>query len=94
MIELTPEQRRAMDRGEPVRVIDPATDEAYVVLRADAREGQAGMQPEPSSSDKSDKPAALLRSAQAFWRDLPDLLKSRGATAAGGLPTTATRASA
>ncbi len=42
VIELTPEQRQAVDQGEPVRVVDPATEEAYVVVRAEVYERLAG----------------------------------------------------
>jgi len=30
MIELDPEQRQAMAQCQPVRIIDPVTDDAYV----------------------------------------------------------------
>ena len=30
MIELNPEQRQAVAQGEPVRIIDPVTHDAYV----------------------------------------------------------------
>lgn len=35
MIELNPEQRQAVAQGEPVRIIDPLTHDAFVVVRAE-----------------------------------------------------------
>jgi hypothetical protein len=34
MIALTPEQWQAAAQGEPVRVVDPSTQDAYVIVRA------------------------------------------------------------
>jgi hypothetical protein len=77
MIELTPEQKQAVEQGEPVRVIDPNTHDAYVVIRAEVYERQGGPRPQPSEDVNPEVPPQLLRSARAFWRDLPELLKSR-----------------
>jgi hypothetical protein len=35
MITLTEEQRRELDLGEPVQVLDPQTQQTYVLVRAD-----------------------------------------------------------
>jgi hypothetical protein len=77
MIELNTEQRQAMAQGQPVRIIDPVTHDAYVLVRseeyarlAEARE-RLGGQPHPEI------PPMILRSQQAFWRDLPGLLMDR-----------------
>jgi hypothetical protein len=76
MIELTSEQRQALDQqhGEPVRVIDPSTHDAYVLIRAEVFERMAGLLRPP----EHEPPAAIglprLRSMQAFWKDLPELL--------------------
>jgi hypothetical protein len=35
---ITPEQRRRIESGQPVRIEDPQTHDAYVVLRADVYE--------------------------------------------------------
>ena len=35
MIELNTEQRQAMAQGQPVRIIDPLTQDAYVLVRAE-----------------------------------------------------------
>ncbi|HZY85882.1 MAG TPA: hypothetical protein VFE78_13690 [Gemmataceae bacterium] len=38
MIDLTEEQRQELDKPEPVRLRDPQTNEAYVLVRADVYE--------------------------------------------------------
>lgn len=68
MIELTPEQRQAVEQGGAVRVIDPATQQAYII-RADA------LRPEEDAAPEV--PPLFRRSQEAFWRDLPELLKRR-----------------
>jgi hypothetical protein len=60
-----------------VRVIDPSTHDAYVVVRAEVYERQAGTLPQPAEEINPDVPPQLLRAARAFWRDLPELLKGR-----------------
>lgn len=75
VIELTPEQRQAVDQGEPVRVVDPATEEAYVVVRAEVYERLAGRLPPDETA--AEIPPAILRAMRAFWRDLPELLRHR-----------------
>ena len=49
MIELTPEQRQALDerRGEPVRVLDPVTHNAYLFVR-EVEMGCQGLEPRTS----------------------------------------------
>ncbi len=77
MIELTPEQRQAVEHGEPVRVVDPQTRGAYVVVRAEVFDRMAAGAPSvPAEPDIQIAPG-ILRSMQAFWRDLPELLKTR-----------------
>jgi hypothetical protein len=77
VIELSPEQRQAMAQGQPVRIVDPLTHDTYVLVRddeyarlLDATRRALG-QPNPEI-----KPM-VLRSMQAFWRDLPKLLMHR-----------------
>jgi hypothetical protein len=77
MIKLTPEQRQAVEQGEPVRLVDEATHEAYVLLREEVYERLAGARPRASDGPHAEIPPLLLRSQQAFWRDLPELLKGR-----------------
>jgi hypothetical protein len=77
MIDLTPEQRQAAKHGEPVWVVDQATQDAYVVLRADVFERMAGLQHVPEQQPPPGIHPQLLRSMQAYWRDLPALLPRR-----------------
>src|SRR5262245_14310483 len=73
MIDLDTEQRRAMAQGQPVRIIDPVTHEAYVLVRAEQYERLAGAPHRPNPEILP----MVLRSQQAFWRDLPGLLMNR-----------------
>src|SRR5947209_6954343 len=78
MIELTPEQRQAMAQGQPVRIIDEITHDAYVLVRAEVFERMAGASQSPPAEEVSPLIApAMLRSQRGFWRDLPELLKNR-----------------
>jgi hypothetical protein len=79
MIELTPEQRQALERqhGGPIRVIDPTTQDAYVLMRADVYESLAGAVTPPPEEESSLLPPLVLQSQKAFWRDLPELLSDR-----------------
>jgi hypothetical protein len=75
MIELTPEQRRAAEQGEAVRVVDPTTHDAYVFVRAEVFEQLTGVLPTLTHEPPPDIDPLTLRSMQAFWRELPELLK-------------------
>ena len=77
MIELTPEQRQVVDQGDPVRVVDPDTHGAYVVVRAEVYERLAGPLPRSPDDPLPQVTPMMLRSQQAFWRDLPELLKMK-----------------
>jgi hypothetical protein len=77
MIELDPEQRQMVARGEPVRIIDPLTHDAYVVVRAEVYARLAASQPRPAEGPDPEISPLMLRSQQAFWRDLPELLKDK-----------------
>ena len=81
-IELDEEQQRAVQQGQPVEFIDPATDRAYLVIAREAYERRPGSQdPAPrralSCEDADGIPAGILRSQQAFWQGLPELLKTK-----------------
>jgi hypothetical protein len=76
MIELTPEQQQAVEQGGAVRVIDPATHQAYVIVRAEVYERRADTPP-PREDATAEVSPHFRRSQQAFWRDLPELLKGR-----------------
>jgi hypothetical protein len=75
MIELNPEQWQAAAQGKPVRVVDPATRDAYILIRAEV---YARLEAQPQQCAKwpdLEIPPMVLRSQQAFWHDLPDLLR-------------------
>jgi hypothetical protein len=77
MIELSAEQRQAMAEGKPVQIIDPLTHDAYVVVRAEVFERLSGLLPRPVDQPNPEIPPGVLRSQQAFWHDLPELLKNK-----------------
>jgi hypothetical protein len=77
MIELSPEQRKAAAQGEPVRIIDPLTHDAYVLVRAEVYTRLAAGLPRLAEQPNPGIPPLVLRSQQAFWRDLPGLLMDR-----------------
>jgi hypothetical protein len=77
MIELKPEQRQAMAEGQPVRIVDPETHDAYVLFRAADYARLEGALPRPVEEPPTGIAPGILRSMQAFWRDLPELLKHR-----------------
>jgi hypothetical protein len=77
VIELNLEQRQAVARGEPVRIIDPLTHDAYVLVRAEVYARLAGVLPRPAEQPDPEIPPLMLRSQQAFWQDLPELLKDQ-----------------
>jgi hypothetical protein len=79
MIELTPEQRLALDEqcGKPVRVIDPSTHDAYVLLRVEVFERMAGVMTPTGDEVSPLILAPMLRAQRAFWRELPELLKNK-----------------
>ena len=82
MVELTEEQRQAVQEqaGGPVEVIDPDTQRAYVLLAREQYEQMRSLvesEREPThrvAEDAPGIPPGILRSQQAFWRDLPHLL--------------------
>ena len=78
MIELNPEQRQAVAEGEPVRIIDPVTHDAYVLVREEVYARLAEVpQQRPAHQPDPEIPPLILRSQQAFWQDLPELLKDK-----------------
>jgi hypothetical protein len=79
-IELTGEQQRAVqaEKGQPVEVVDPATRQRYVLLACEQYERVRPLLEQPASSPREllpRIPPMMLRSMQAYWRELPDLLK-------------------
>ncbi len=65
MIALTAEQLLAAAQGEPVRVVDPSTQAAFVVVRAEVFERLAGAMKPPASAAPQPQPLRQL------VRDLP-----------------------
>jgi len=78
MIELTPEQRQAVGQGEPVRVIDPTTQDAYIILRAELFEQFAPPPACPARETSPEIAPGIRRSQEALRRDLPQLLGDGG----------------
>src|SRR5437870_4114873 len=78
-IVLTDDQRQALqsERGQPVDVLDPITSERYVLL---ARKEYDRVRPllEAETPTETDLPIPLgiLKSQQAYWRDLSELLRN------------------
>ena len=82
-IELTEAQRHALLRGEgkPIHVVDPATQQCYVLLAREQYERVRALleqktEPAQAAAPSSVSPG-ILRSQQAFWRDLPELLADK-----------------
>jgi hypothetical protein len=77
MIELNADQRQAVAQGKPVQIVDPLTHDAYVLVRAEVYERLSGELPQPVDRPNPAIPPMVLRSQQAFWQDLPELLKKK-----------------
>jgi hypothetical protein len=77
MIELDSEQRQAIAQGRPVRIVDPVTHDAYVLIRAEDYECLAELSQRPVDRPKPGIEPMMLRSMQAYWRQLPRLLMDR-----------------
>jgi hypothetical protein len=80
MLELSPNLQQALDANgtEPLRVVDPRTQQAYVLLRAEEYER---LQSVPAPEPVPEVPPGIRRSQEAFLRDLPVLManpKNRG----------------
>jgi hypothetical protein len=80
-IELTDEQQRAVAQaGEaPPRLVNPRTNEAYVLVPADEYERMRSALPaEPGAGGAEfDLPAGIRRSQEALRHDLPQLLENK-----------------
>jgi hypothetical protein len=75
IIELTPEQRQTVEKGEPVRLVDAVTRETLVLMKAEVYERLGGVLPRDAEEPPAGINPQMLRSMQAYWRDLPELLK-------------------
>ncbi len=73
MIELTEEMRNAVEagHGEPVRVVDPATREAFVLLRAVEYERLKAVDYDDSPWTAEERDALALEAGKAAgWEDI------------------------
>jgi hypothetical protein len=77
MIELGPEQRQAIAQGQPVQIIDPLTQDAYILVRAEDYARLTGVPQRTVGQPHPQIPPGILRSQRAFWRDLPGMLLDR-----------------
>jgi hypothetical protein len=75
---LTTEQRRLVELAgdRPVRIEDSEMHQAYVLIRAEVYERVRDLI-EPRSGDEIHIPEGIRKSQEAFFRDLPELLKDR-----------------
>ncbi len=75
---LTPEQRRLVEEAgdRPVRIEDPEMHQAYVLIRADVYERVRDVLEARPVLDLQ-VPEGIRRSQEAFFRDLPEMLKNR-----------------
>lgn len=71
---ITPELRHEIEQAGAVRIEDPETHAAYVILKAELYERMKPLL--PTSDDEI--PEGIRRSQDAFFRDLPELLKDEG----------------
>lgn len=78
MTGLTPEQRQLIEQAgdQPVRIEDPETRQAYVIVRAELYE-RVRYVLEPKPSPEGGIPEGIRKSQDAFFRDLPALLQDR-----------------
>ena len=68
---ITPEQRHEIETTGLVRIDDPETRAAYVILKAEVYERMKT----PPPRDRDEIPEGIRASQDAFFRDLPELLK-------------------
>src|SRR4051812_28070386 len=86
-IELTDEQQRVLEQGKAVEVVDPTTVRTFVVLPREEYERMRsllkkapGPAPVSAGADACPIPPGIRRSQEAYWRDLPELLKRKSRT--------------
>src|SRR3954447_3413392 len=68
---ITPEQRHEIEQAGAVRIEDPETHSAYVILKAEVYERMRQL----LESRQAEIPEGIRRSQDAFFRELPELLK-------------------
>jgi hypothetical protein len=70
---ITPEQRHEIDRAGTVRIEDPETHAAYVIVKAEAFERIESL----LENGREEIADGIRRSQDAFFRDLPELLRDK-----------------
>jgi hypothetical protein len=77
-IELTEEQQRALqaEPGKRINFLNPVTQQVYVLLAREQYERVRTLLEQPRVAVPR-IPQLMLQSMQAYWRDLPDLLKMK-----------------
>jgi hypothetical protein len=81
-IELTDGQRQALQtqQGKPIDMVDPGTQQHYVLIAQEQYERVRSLLEKGTSEAASGAAGVapgILRSQKAFWRDLPELLKTK-----------------
>jgi hypothetical protein len=89
MIELTEQQRQeiALQAENPIRVLDPATREEFVLIRAErfaerdnaerfAERDNAGQLSEDEQAVRFGVYPPLYRGMKSYWQELPELVRS------------------
>jgi hypothetical protein len=78
MTGLTPEQRRLIEQAgdRPVRIEDSETHQTYVLIPAQVYERVRDVI-EPRAAGEIHVSEGIRKSQEAFFRDLPELLKDR-----------------
>jgi hypothetical protein len=77
MIELSPEQRHILAGPGPARVLDPESNQVYVLIRADQYERLRPLLEDQPATPVPEIPPGIRRSQEALRRDLPELLKNK-----------------
>jgi hypothetical protein len=79
-IQLTEQERLLAQQGQPVDVVDPQTNEAYVLIARQHFEpvrSQLPPQATPADLPEQEIPEGIRLSKEAYRRDLPELLKQK-----------------
>lgn len=80
-IELNKKQERAVKAGRIVEVRDPATAQVFIVVARDqSNRVRAGAASNASDMTPGVIPVGIRQSQEAYWRDLPALLKMKSRT--------------
>jgi hypothetical protein len=79
-IELTDQERLLAQQGQPVDVIDPQTNEAYVLIarqRFEQVRARLPAETTPAAFPELEISEGVRLSKEAYRRDLPELLKQK-----------------